>query len=301
MTRWWPPVVAIPVAPSRRNCRSNDRPIRKNCPQPVPNAPVSGCTQQLICRVRQGDRFTHAMLCAHPAVPIAQERGARDRSPPLAPKDRVGGTGLEGTPFHHHPRIVQTRSAMKHPPAAIDGFGEQDIHLFREGTHAQLYRKLGCHLGAEGARFAVWAPNASAVSVIGDFNDWRGDAHPAQARSDGSGIWELQVPAVQPGQHYKFASARATAPCSTRPTRSRAAPSCRRPPARWCGARRLRLERRRLDARARATQRARRADVGLRGAPGFVAARRGRPLLDYRRSGSQLAEYARAWASPMSS
>ena len=83
--------------------------------------------------------------------------------------------------------------------------GEQDIHLFREGTHAQLYRKLGCQWGKKSARFAVWAPNARAVDVIGDFNDWRTGVHVAQARSDGSGLWEAEVPGVEHGQRYKFA------------------------------------------------------------------------------------------------
>ena len=87
---------------------------------------------------------------------------------------------------------------------SFEGFGEQDIHLFREGTHARLYRKLGCRLSAQGADFAVWAPNAEAVAVVGDFNDWRDDAHPAQPRWDGSGIWEAQVPQVRQGQRYKF-------------------------------------------------------------------------------------------------
>src|SRR5450631_1076439 len=82
----------------------------------------------------------------------------------------------------------------------------QDIHLLREGTHARLYLKLGCHLHATGgARFAVWAPNARAVSVIGDFNDWNAAADRAYVRSDGSGLWEAQVAGVRPGQRYKFA------------------------------------------------------------------------------------------------
>ena len=52
---------------------------------------------------------------------------------------------------------------------------DHDIYLFREGTHARLYRNLGCHLdaGGEGGRFAVWAPNAEAVHVIGDWNGWQ--------------------------------------------------------------------------------------------------------------------------------
>jgi 1,4-alpha-glucan branching enzyme len=82
--------------------------------------------------------------------------------------------------------------------------GEQDLHLFREGTHAQLYRKLGCHLGDGSARFAVWAPNAQAVSVIGEFNDWDAQVHPAHPRSDGSGLWELEIPGVVQGQRYKY-------------------------------------------------------------------------------------------------
>jgi 1,4-alpha-glucan branching enzyme len=84
-------------------------------------------------------------------------------------------------------------------------FGEQDIHLFREGTHARLYRKLGCHLGPKGARFAVWAPNARAISIIGEFNQWNAEADRARARPDGSGLWEADVAGVVPGQAYKFA------------------------------------------------------------------------------------------------
>ena len=87
--------------------------------------------------------------------------------------------------------------------------GEQDIHLFREGTHGQLYRKLGCHLDPSPtqpkARFAVWAPNAEAVSVIGDFNDWRTDANALHSRGDGSGLWEGDVQGVVQGHRYKFA------------------------------------------------------------------------------------------------
>jgi len=90
-------------------------------------------------------------------------------------------------------------------PAAVTTLGEQDLHLFREGTHGRLYRKFGCHLSATSARFVVWAPNAASVSVIGDFNDWRRDANLARVRGDGSGIWEAEVSAVAPGQRYKFA------------------------------------------------------------------------------------------------
>ncbi len=93
----------------------------------------------------------------------------------------------------------------KKKSAATGVLGEQDIHLFREGTHGRLYQKLGCQLREDDAVFSVWAPNAESVSVIGDFNDWRVDAHPARARSDSTGIWEVAVAGVAHGHRYKFA------------------------------------------------------------------------------------------------
>jgi 1,4-alpha-glucan branching enzyme len=84
-------------------------------------------------------------------------------------------------------------------------FGEQDIHLFREGTHGRLYRRFGCTLADGEARFVVWAPNAQAVSIVGDFNNWHRAAAPARARSDDSGIWEIEVSGLVAGQGYKFA------------------------------------------------------------------------------------------------
>jgi 1,4-alpha-glucan branching enzyme len=89
--------------------------------------------------------------------------------------------------------------------AQASSLGDQDLHLFREGTHGRLYRKLGCQLYDGGARFAVWAPNARSVSVIGDFNGWDAEAHRAGVRWDGSGLWELDVRGVEAGQRYKFA------------------------------------------------------------------------------------------------
>jgi 1,4-alpha-glucan branching enzyme len=85
---------------------------------------------------------------------------------------------------------------------------EHDIFLFKEGTHGRLYQKLGSHLlavdGVQGTHFAVWAPNAERVSVIGDFNRWDPHAHPLRARDDGSGIWEGFIPAVRQGALYKY-------------------------------------------------------------------------------------------------
>lgn len=80
-----------------------------------------------------------------------------------------------------------------------------DIYLFREGTHTQLYDQLGCHLRPEGgADFAVWAPNAESVSVIGDWNHWAGGADPLAPRTDGSGIWNGFAAHAARGQGYKY-------------------------------------------------------------------------------------------------
>lgn len=87
-------------------------------------------------------------------------------------------------------------------------FTDYDIYLFREGSHFRLYEKLGSHLmtvdGVEGTYFAVWAPNAEKVSVIGDFNNWDKEAHLLDVRWDGSGIWEGFIPGVNKGALYKY-------------------------------------------------------------------------------------------------
>jgi 1,4-alpha-glucan branching enzyme len=85
---------------------------------------------------------------------------------------------------------------------------DHDIYLFKEGNHFGLYEKLGSHLmivkGLAGALFSVWAPNASKVSVVGDFNGWNRDTHHLAARHDGSGIWEGFIPNVGQGALYKY-------------------------------------------------------------------------------------------------
>ena len=84
---------------------------------------------------------------------------------------------------------------------------DYDLHLLGEGRHWQSYQKLGAHLftqsGVAGVRFAVWAPNADAVSVVGDFNDWDGRRHPLR-RLPSAGIWETFVPGATTGTIYKY-------------------------------------------------------------------------------------------------
>ena len=85
---------------------------------------------------------------------------------------------------------------------------DHDIYLFKEGNHFRLYEKLGSHLisvgGMQGTLFAVWAPNAKRVSVIGEFNDWNKESHPLKVRDDASGIWEGFIPGVGEGALYKY-------------------------------------------------------------------------------------------------
>ena len=85
--------------------------------------------------------------------------------------------------------------------------GEVDVHLFNEGTHRRLWEKLGAHPmtvdGVPGVAFAVWAPTAQRVSVVGDFNRWDGRVYPMRALGS-SGVWELFVPGIAAGALYKF-------------------------------------------------------------------------------------------------
>src|SRR3569833_2610539 len=81
---------------------------------------------------------------------------------------------------------------------------EQDIYLFREGPFVRAYEKLGAHSTSQGTHFAVWAPNAQSVAVVGDFNGWNPTSHKLEPRGDSSGLWEAFLPYVRPGTLYKY-------------------------------------------------------------------------------------------------
>ncbi|MEY4453116.1 MAG: hypothetical protein RIT51_794, partial [Actinomycetota bacterium] len=105
-----------------------------------------------------------------------------------------GSTWTADDPYRHLPTI-----------------GELDLHLIAEGRHEELWRALGSHLHSvkdeigisHGVAFRVWAPNARAVRVIGDFNHWDGIGHSMRVMGS-SGVWELFVPEISVGTKYKF-------------------------------------------------------------------------------------------------
>ncbi|MGE5214556.1 MAG: 1,4-alpha-glucan branching protein GlgB [Nitrospirota bacterium] len=110
----------------------------------------------------------------------------------------------------YHLRIVKldgseelTRDPYQYGPI----MGDVDLHLFSEGQHWKIYDKFGAHLrtmgDSTGVYFAVWAPNAQRVSVVGDFNDWNGRVNPMRKLLS-AGVWELFLPGITQGAHYKF-------------------------------------------------------------------------------------------------
>jgi 1,4-alpha-glucan branching enzyme len=92
---------------------------------------------------------------------------------------------------------------MDHASRGESGIGDVDLHLFNEGTHARLYEKFGAHLDGDGVSFAVWAPNAERVSVIGDFNVWNDRTHPMTPLGS-SGVWTADVAGLGRGEVYKY-------------------------------------------------------------------------------------------------
>src|SRR5215475_8838556 len=135
---------------------------------------------------------------------------------PPTPMERVHPAGLFETvlpdgrePFAY--RLEVTRSGhvteIEDPyrfPSLLSDF---DRHLLAEGTHYRAHDKLGAHPaiidGVSGVAFAVWAPSAQRVSVVGDFNDWDGRQHPMRLHPT-NGIWEIFLPGLDEGKRYKF-------------------------------------------------------------------------------------------------
>jgi 1,4-alpha-glucan branching enzyme len=117
------------------------------------------------------------------------------------------GLVSEGSPYLLRIKWPQAVQETEDPYSFGPLLGELDLHLFNEGRHFHLAEALGANVvsvdGVEGVRFAVWAPNATRVAVIGDFNSWDTRRHPMRLRFP-SGIWEVFVPRLAAGALYKF-------------------------------------------------------------------------------------------------
>ncbi|MDX6574184.1 MAG: 1,4-alpha-glucan branching enzyme [Blastocatellia bacterium] len=105
------------------------------------------------------------------------------------------------------PRPSTDSTAPKSPDDFSPSLGELDLHLFGEGKHERIYEKLGAHVstheGISGVTFAVWAPNAKSVSLVGNFNEWNGTKH-RMRRLGTSGVWDRFIPGLSEGELYKY-------------------------------------------------------------------------------------------------
>ncbi|EXJ17079.1 1,4-alpha-glucan branching protein GlgB [Imhoffiella purpurea] len=147
-------------------------------------------------------------------LPLAERVTLAESGEPMT---RVEGTDLfvwEGDGSQLPPRYRiewedqgGTKYLTYDPYCFAQQLSDFDLHLFGEGRHWHAYRLLGSHAaevdGVPGIQFAVWAPNAARISVVGDFNAWDGRAHPMRVRG-GTGVWELFIPGLARGGFYKY-------------------------------------------------------------------------------------------------
>jgi 1,4-alpha-glucan branching enzyme len=143
------------------------------------------------------------LVIADEESPVAMERTHGDGFFELVMDDRT-------TPVDYSFLISLHNGSsllVEDPYAYSESFTDFDEYLLAEGTHIRMYEKLGAHLevsqGRPGVHFAVWAPNALRVSVIGDFNSWDGRRHPMRFHSN-SGIWDIFMPQLPEGSIYKY-------------------------------------------------------------------------------------------------
>ena len=158
-----------------------------------------------------GPHSNHGQTSVVTFQPEAVSVAAICDSKPI-PLQRVDGDLFEGTvTSRDYLLTVQYADGSTHSMRDPFSFGpvlsELDQYLIGEGKHKELWRALGAnvmtHQGVDGVHFAVWAPNAKRVSVIGDFNIWDGRRHPMRTSGE-TGVWEIFVPGLGEGQLYKF-------------------------------------------------------------------------------------------------
>jgi 1,4-alpha-glucan branching enzyme len=189
---------------------------------------MSPTKSELDALARREHPDPHAILGAHPAGndggvviralrPSAESVSVKPSKGKTVALEQIHPAGIfEGTienaklPLRYKLKVDYGpggKFTLDDPYAFLPTLGELDLHLIAEGHHEQIYDKLGAHVrehqGVTGTAFAVWAPAAKAISVVGDFNSWDGRLH--AMRSMGPvGIWELFLPDVGEGAHYKY-------------------------------------------------------------------------------------------------
>jgi 1,4-alpha-glucan branching enzyme len=187
---------------------------------------VSVTSTELDALARREHGQPHAVLGAHPGDGGVVVRAFRPAATKVSVKpakgksvelEQIHPAGIfEGTikgadlPLRYRLKVDYGpggKFILEDPYAFTPTLAELDLHLIGEGRHEELYDRLGAHVreheGVTGTAFAVWAPAARAVSVVGDFNSWDGRLHAMRSMGSG-GIWELFLPDVGPGTRYKY-------------------------------------------------------------------------------------------------
>ncbi|WP_347156755.1 1,4-alpha-glucan branching protein GlgB [Pontibacter chitinilyticus] len=192
-----------------RSKKATDEPIAEMGSPVTPDTTTVGEAQPAAKRGRKSKTDTEETV----KVPIASAGGVQELIE-LKPKGRgrskaaVTPAAAENQQETAQPQQQQASQTEQAVYQNVSRFSEFDMHLFREGRHYTLYEKFGSHpmehAGKQGVYFAVWAPNAEQVSVIGDFNGWNRESHQLQGRPDGSGIWEGFIADVSVGVLYKY-------------------------------------------------------------------------------------------------
>src|SRR6266478_228572 len=187
--------------------------------------------QELQSLLEVRNRAPHQLLGMHPLgdgsglvaralVPNATKvelQPVHENDKPSFELARIGNTPLfeggtnEASQVYAYDLVITNQAGdrwrTRDPYSFLPTLGESDLYLFGQGDERRIYDKLGAQLrtidGVAGASFAVWAPNAQRVSVVGDFNAWDGRVHQMRALG-ASGVWEIFAPGVKEGAHYKF-------------------------------------------------------------------------------------------------
>src|SRR5918999_510766 len=194
--------------------------------RPMTTVPLAPATDDAARLARGEHHDPHTVLGAHPIAggtvirafhPDATTAALVARNGGTAPMEPIGNGLWAATVPNLAPGEISYRIRFGFPDGAaweLDDpyrfgptLGEVDLHLISEGTHERLYDVLGAHPrtheGVAGVSFAVWAPNARSVRIVGDFDRWDGRLMPMRSMG-ASGVWELFVPGIGVGELYKF-------------------------------------------------------------------------------------------------